>query len=85
MAGRICLIKLVFTSIPLFYLSLFKAPVSICERIRNIQRSFLWAWGRDNRSIPWVSWGNICKPLEEGGLGIKDVRKFNYALMAKWK
>ena len=85
MAGRICLIKLVFTSIPLFYLSFFKAPVSICERIRNIQRSFLWAWGRDNRSIPWVSWGNICKPPEEGGLGIKDVRKFNYALMAKWK
>jgi len=39
----------------------------------------------DNRSIPWVSWGNICKPLEEGGLGIKDIRKFNYALMAKWK
>jgi len=45
----------------------------------------LWAWGRDNRSIPWVSWGNICKPTEEGGLGIKDIRKFNYALMAKWK
>ncbi|XP_068471476.1 uncharacterized protein [Phaseolus vulgaris] len=41
--------------------------------------------GRDNRSIPWVSWGNICRPPEEGGLGIKDIRKFNYALMAKWK
>jgi len=25
------------------------------------------------------------KPLEEGELGVKDVRKFNYALMAKWK
>jgi len=85
MAGRICLIKSVFTSIPLFYLSFFKASVLICERIMNIQRRFLWAWGRNNRSIPWVSWGNICKPLEEGGLGIKDVRKFNYALMAKWK
>ena len=85
MAGRICLIKSVFTSIPLFYLSFFKAPISFCNTITSIQRSFLWAWGRDNKSIPWVSWGKICKPFEEGGLGIKDIRKFNYALMAKWK
>jgi len=85
MAGRICLIKSVFTFIPLFYLSFFKAPASVCNKIKSIQRSFLWAWGRDNRSIPWVSWENICKPCEEGGLGIKDMRKFNFALMAKWK
>jgi len=85
MAGRICLIKSVFTSIPLFYLSFFKALVSVCNRIESIQRSFLWACGRDNRSIPWVSWENICKPFEEGGLGIKDIRKFNFALMVKWK
>jgi len=45
----------------------------------------LWVWGRDNKSIPWVSWENICKPCEEGGLGIKNIRKFNFALMAKWK
>ena len=85
MAGRICLLKSVFTSIPIFYLSFFKAPVSVCNRIMSIQRSFLWAWGRDNRSIPWVSRGNICRPPGEGGLGIKDIRMFNYALMEKWK
>jgi len=85
MAGRICLIKSVFTSIPLFYLSFFKAPVLVCNIIKCIQRRFLWAWGRDNRFIPWVSWDKICKSNEEGGLGIKDIRKFNYALMAKWK
>jgi len=32
-----------------------------------------------------VSWENLCKPLEEGELGIKDVRKSNGALLAKWK
>jgi len=67
MVGRICLIKSIFTSIPLFYLSFFKDLVLVCNMIKSIQRSFLWAWGRDNRSIPWVSWENICKPLKKVG------------------
>jgi len=35
------------------------------------------------KPISWVSWKKVCKPLEEGGLGVKDVRKFNCALLAK--
>ena len=84
-AGRLCLIKSVLTSIPLFYLSFYKAPKSICDKISSIQRSFLWAWGKDNKHISWVRWENVCKSQEEGGLGVKDVRKFNRALLAKWK
>jgi len=42
-------------------------------------------WGSDEKSISWVSWGNVCQPMEEGGLEIKDVRLFNSALLAKWK
>ena len=85
MAGRICLQKSVFTAIPLFYLSIFKAPAAVCNSIRSIQRKFLWEWGRQNKSISWVSWDNVCKPLQEGGLGVKEIRSFNSALLAKWK
>ena len=85
MADRICLLKSVFTAIPLFYQSVFKAPVAVCNRISSIQRRFIWAWGRENNTISWVSWDNVCKPLQEGGLGIKEIRNFNSALLAKWK
>jgi len=27
----------------------------------------------------------LCKPREEGGLGLRDIRKFNFALLAKWR
>jgi len=85
MAGRICLIKSVFTSLTLYYFSFFKAPKTVCDRIISIQRRFMWGWGRENRSIPWVSWEKICSPLEKGGLLVKDVKKFNGSLLAKWK
>jgi len=71
LAGRVCLIKLVFSAIPLFYLSFFIALASVCNKISSIQRRFLWAWGKDHKCISWVRWENVCKPIKEGGLGIK--------------
>jgi len=85
LAGKVCLIKSVFTVLPLFYLSFFKVSISVCNKITSIQRRFLWAWGSDHKCISWVKWENVCKPREEGGLGIKDIKKFNNALLAKWK
>jgi len=85
LAGRCCVIKSVLTAIPLFYLLVFKAPESVYKNIISIQRKFLWGWGRENKPISWVSWVDLCKPKEEGGLGFKDIRKFNSALLAKWR
>jgi len=31
-----------------------------------------------------VKWANICLPKNDGGLGIKDISKFNVALMGRW-
>ena len=83
-AGRVCLIKSVINAIPLFYLSFFKAPIGVCKEITNIQRKFLWGWGTEGRKIAWISWDNICKEKEVGGLGIRRIEHFNKALLAKW-
>jgi len=40
MMGRICLIKSVLSSLPLFYFSFFKAPIAVCNQIRRIQAKF---------------------------------------------
>ena len=56
MAGRLCLIKSVLSAIPLFYLSLFKAPEVVCKSIIRIQRRFMWGWGKENRPVSWISW-----------------------------
>jgi len=84
MAGRICLIKSVFSSIPLFFMSLFKVPSGVADKLVRIQRNFLWGWGSDGRKIVWASWKKVCKPREFGGLGIIDTKMFNLALLRKW-
>jgi len=41
LVGRICLIKSVIIAVPLFYLSLYKAPDRVCKSIISLQRRFL--------------------------------------------
>jgi len=45
LVGRICLIKSVLLTIPLFYLSLFKMPVVVANKLVKVQRDFLWGVG----------------------------------------
>ncbi|KAF1860067.1 hypothetical protein Lal_00027918, partial [Lupinus albus] len=34
--------------------------------------------------INWIKWDHVCKLRDQGGLGVKDVRSFNLALIGKW-
>ncbi|RZC27731.1 putative ribonuclease H protein [Glycine soja] len=38
----------------------------------------------EHKKIAWVNWNNICLPKEFGGLGIKDINRFNAALLGRW-
>jgi hypothetical protein len=31
-----------------------------------------------------VEWTKVCSPIDEGGLGIGNMRRFNQALLGKW-
>jgi len=41
--------------------------------------------GNEGRKIAWVKWRIVCSPVIAGGLGVKDIRCFNDALLSKWK
>ena len=42
-------------------------------------------WGQKDREkkLAWVSWEKLCTPKSEGGMGCRDLKAFNLALLAK--
>ena len=79
------LIKSTLNSIPIYFISFFRIPKKVVHKLITIQRRFLRGGDMDNHKIAWVSWETVCLSKEKGGLGIRDLTKFNQALLGKWK
>ncbi|KAH1255145.1 putative ribonuclease H protein [Glycine max] len=60
-------------------------PTRVIREINKLQTDFLWGGSDDERKICWVSWVKIFQEKEEGGLGVKSLKEFNQALLAKWR
>ncbi|MCI04661.1 DUF4283 domain protein [Trifolium medium] len=60
-------------------------PESVWKKIVALQRNFLRSGAREGNKIAWVKWSDVCRPKECGGLGIKNLRLVNIALLTKWR
>uniref|UniRef100_A0A2N9HX34 Reverse transcriptase domain-containing protein n=1 Tax=Fagus sylvatica TaxID=28930 RepID=A0A2N9HX34_FAGSY len=61
-----------------------KMELSVARRIDKIQRDFLWGGMGDEKKFHLVKWSQVCQPLKLGGLGFRNLTKFNRALLGKW-
>ncbi|GKB02539.1 RNA-directed DNA polymerase, eukaryota [Tanacetum coccineum] len=64
--GRLTLIKSVLGSLPLYYFSLFKAPMKILNLLESIRSRFFWGFKDSGRGISWVKWKAILLDKEFG-------------------
>lgn len=77
-SGRVELIKSVIQGVEVFWFQNFPLSWTIIDWINKICRSFLWAGSK-----PKVAWKDICSPKEEGGLGLRDGKIWNKAILFK--
>ncbi|KAL0290685.1 UNVERIFIED_CONTAM: putative ribonuclease H protein [Sesamum radiatum] len=85
-AGRLQLIKSVLMSLNVYWAMAFILPKGIIRAVEKRMRHFLWK-GNSAVGYPKVAWSAVCRPMEEGGLGIRDILALNKALMSRhlWK
>jgi hypothetical protein len=68
--GRLQLLNVILSSIPVYYLSCFQLPKWVLRRIDKIQRDFLWAkFEGAELEISLLNWDVVCLPRKHGGLG----------------
>ncbi|KAL0650745.1 hypothetical protein Bca4012_093436 [Brassica carinata] len=74
-AGRLQLIKSVITSLANFWMAAFRLPSSCLKEIERLCSAYLWS-GLDLKTTKAkVSWQDICYPKEEGGLGLRPLKR----------
>ncbi|CAL5417851.1 unnamed protein product [Camellia sinensis] len=73
-AGRLTLIKSVLSSLPVYYLSLFKMPDGVAREVEKLEAAFLWGGNGLKRKIHLVKWLDVTKSVPQGGLGIRRLR-----------
>lgn len=83
MGGKEVLIKSVIQALPTYMMSVFKLPPSFCEEYMQLVRKFWWGEDRSQRKVHWASWQQLIKPKSMGGMGFKDMKIFNQALLAR--
>ncbi|XP_020684353.2 uncharacterized protein LOC110100971 [Dendrobium catenatum] len=69
-AGKITLVKTVLLALPTYYGTHSLLPKKILDDLEKICRDFIWRKAKGNSGIHYVSWEEMCKPVNEGGRGL---------------
>lgn len=81
--GKEMLIKAIIQAVPTYIMQCFRILESMCVDIERLCAGFWWGDKVDGRKLHWARWALLCKPKDHGGMGFRDIRTFNRALLAK--
>ncbi|GKA67634.1 RNA-directed DNA polymerase, eukaryota [Tanacetum coccineum] len=82
--GRLTLLKSVLGSIPIFHMSIYRAPLSVLRTLESIRSKFFKGHDINSNKASWVNWKKVLASKEKGGLGVSSLFALNRGLMFKW-
>ena len=61
----------------------FKLLNTLCDEMTRMVRQFWWGQVKNEKKVAWMSRDKMCLPKDKGGMGFRDLKSFNLALLAK--
>jgi hypothetical protein len=82
-AAKEVLIKAIAQALPLYVMGVFRLPAGLCDELTKMIRRYWWGAEHGKRKTHWISWDIMLRPKDHGGVGFRDMRLFNQALLAR--
>ncbi|KAJ4805062.1 RNA-directed DNA polymerase (reverse transcriptase)-related family protein [Rhynchospora pubera] len=84
-AGRLVLAASVLSTIPIFFMSVFKLHVWVVRAMDRLRRDFLWKGTTvPARGVHLLSWDRVCLPKNFDGFGLLNLSLHNLCLLLRW-
>ncbi|XP_071727449.1 uncharacterized protein [Rutidosis leptorrhynchoides] len=80
-SGRLTLVNSVFSCLPLYYFSLFRALPGVLKKLECVRLNFFWGGSGDESKISWVKWDDVIRLWADGGHNFSSLNLKNLALI----
>ena len=84
LGGRLVLINSVLSNMVLYMISFFQLPKGVLNKLDYFRSRFFWQGDSEKRKYRLAKWSVVCRPKDQGGLGVHDLEVKNRALLGKW-
>ena len=81
--GKQVFIKSIIQAISTYLMSCILLPVAFCQELDSIIKDYWWKQNQRKQGIHWMKWQKMCTPKNLGGMGFRDMAKFNIAMLCK--
>ncbi|KAL9688438.1 hypothetical protein QQ045_032859 [Rhodiola kirilowii] len=71
-----------YDRVSIHMLSILPVPKVVLNGIERLMRNFIWDRGSSTRHH-WINWDLICKPKDEGGLGLRKLTEVKECMLSK--
>ncbi|XP_027152134.1 uncharacterized protein LOC113752202 [Coffea eugenioides] len=85
--GKVVLIQSVLASMPIHLLAAASPPKGMLMALEKLFAKFLWGSLNLGNKYHWISWADLCRPKDEGGVGLRGLMQVydSFSIKLWWK